>query len=242
VLACVCATLAAPACAQHHAASKPGFDLAARGAKTILIFRPSVSVGSQSTGGAFEANGAWTDAARVNIQSALERLQSRLGNRVIAAPEAYGDAVQSVEEHLALFGAVARAVTEYQMFKGNRLPTKTRDNKADVFDWSLGTGVAALPGAQHADYGLFLYTKDAYGSTGRKVLQVLALLGPGVAITSGVHQGYAGLVDLKTGDLLWLDADQSFGGDVRNMEGASKRVRELLQTIPGGRVDPEATP
>lgn len=239
-LACACATLVAPAAAQEHAAIKQGFDLPANSAKTILVFRPAVSVGSQSTGGSFEPNSEWTEAAKANIQSALESFQAKLGNTVIVAPEAYGDAARSVQEHIALFGAVARAVTEYQFFKGNRLPTKKRDNKADVFDWSLGSGVAALPGAQHADYGLFIYNKDAYGSTGRKVLQALALLGPRIAITSGVHEGYAGLVDLKTGDLLWLNADQSMGGNVRDAEGAKKRVRELLEDIPGGRVT--ATP
>ncbi|MFN6935279.1 MAG: hypothetical protein ACK4NZ_09015, partial [Tsuneonella sp.] len=83
------------------------------------------------------------------------------------------------------------------------------------------------------DYALFIYNKDAYGSTGRKVLQVLALLGPGIAVTSGEHQGFAGLVDLKTGDLLWLNADTQMGGDVREVDGSEKRVTQLLEDFPG---------
>ena len=220
--------LAVPATAQERSAIKKGFELAANSGKRILIFRPSVSVGSQSTGGMFEPNGDWTEKATKNIQASLGRLQNRLGNTVIVAPETYGEDAQRVQEHMALFAAVSQAVIEYQFFVGNRLPTKKRDNKNHVFDWSLGAGIASLPGAQDADYALFLYNRDAYGSTGRKILQVLALLGPGIAVKSGEHAGYAGLVDLKTGDLLWLNADGAMGGDVREEDGSEKRVRQLL--------------
>lgn len=230
---CLVAIAAEPASAQERSATKQGFALAAHSGKKILVFRPTVRVGSQSTGGIFEPNGEWTDKANHNIQASLEKMQANLGNDVVVAPELYGEDAQKVQEHMALFVAVSQAVIEYQFFKGNRLPTKKRDNKADVFDWSLGTGVSSLPGAKDADYGLFIFDKDAYGSTGRKVLQVLALLGPGVAIKSGEHAGYAGLIDLRTGDLLWLNADGAMGGDVRDADGSEKRVRQLLEDFPG---------
>lgn len=226
-----------PAQAQERSAVKQGFGLQADSGKRILVFRPAVSVGSQSTGGMFEPNAEWTEQAKSNIEMALQELQSRLGNEVIEAPEAFGEDAQAVEEHMALFGAVSQAVIEYQFFVGNRLPTKKRDNKADVFDWSLGDGVADLPGADRADYGLFIFNKDAYGSTGRKILQAVALLGPGIAVKSGEHVGYAGLVDLKTGDLLWLNADGAMGGDVRDAEGSQKRVRQLLEDFPGSDIE-----
>ena len=228
---------AVPAQAQERSAVKQGFELQAGSGKRILVFRPAVSVGSQSTGGMFEPNAEWTEQAKGNIETALEELQARLGNEVIEAPEGFGENAQAVEEHMALFAAVSQAVIEYQFFVGNRLPTKKRDNKADVFDWSLGDGVADLPGADRADYGLFIFNKDAYGSTGRKLLQAVALLGPGIAVKSGEHVGYAGLVDLKTGDLLWLNADGAMGGDVREEEGSQKRVRQLLEDFPGSDIE-----
>lgn len=231
-VAMLCFTVV-PTSAQEKSATKQGFELAANSNKKILVFRPSVSVGAQSTGGIFEPNAEWTERAKANIQAALEKYQRLLGNAVIVAPEAYGEEAQNLEEHMLLFGALSQAVIEYQFFVGNRLPTKKREAKADVFDWSMGAGVADLPGAKDADYALFIYNKDAYGSTGRKVLQVLALLGPGIAVTSGEHQGFAGLVDLKTGDLLWLNADTQMGGDVREVDGSEKRVTQLLEDFPG---------
>jgi hypothetical protein len=219
--------------AQERTAVKQGFELTADSGKKILLLRPKVSVGAQSTGGMFEPNAEWTDKARKYIEAALIKRQQTLGNVIVMPPEAYGEQALAVEEHTNLFGAVASAVVNYQFFAGNRLPTKKRDNKAGIFDWSLGEGVKDLPGAKDADYALFIYNKDAYGSTGRKILQVVALLGPGIAVKSGEHLGYAGLVDLKTGDLVWLNADAAMGGDVREEDGAEKRVAQLLEEFPG---------
>lgn len=236
LLAGLCLALSAPAAAQERSAVKQDFTLAPNSKKKILVFRPAVSVGAQSTGGMFEPNAEWTERSKANIQMALDKLQTQLGNEVIVVPEVYGEDARKVQEHMALFAAVSRAVIEYQFFPGNRLPTKKRDNKAAVFDWSLGSGVAELPGARDADYGLFIYNKDEFGSTGRKLLQMVAILGAGVAVKSGEHVGYAGLVDLRTGDLLWLNADAQMGGDVRDQEGSEKRVRQLLEDFPGSRI------
>ncbi len=230
---------AAPIAAQERTAVRQGFVLEANSGKRILVFRPSVNVGAQSTGGLFEPNAEWTELAKVNIEHSLAEFHSRLGNEIVIAPEAYGDDARNLEEHVALFAAVAGAVMEYQFFVGNRLPTKKRDNSDGVFDWSLGPTVSTLPGADDADYALFIYNKDAYGSTGRKILQVVALLGPGIAVQSGEHAGFAGLVDLKTGDLLWLNADGQMGGDVRELEGSKKRVRQLLEEFPGSDIEKE---
>ncbi|MGR6328304.1 hypothetical protein ACU5AX_04505 [Sphingomonas sp. XXL09] len=236
--ACVAMLICTVACtAQERTATRQGFDLPPKSGKTILLMRPVVSVGAQSMGGLFEPNRDWTETARRNIVAALAEHQASLGNRVVPAPESFGEDARRADEYARLFAAVSRAVIDYQFFVGNRLPTKKRDNKAGVFDWSLGDGVRDLPGAKDADYALFIFDRDAYGSTGRKILQVVALLGPGVAVKSGEHAGYAGLVDLRTGDLLWLNADAAMGGDVRDTDGARKRVAQLLEDFPGSVAD-----
>ncbi|GGB50690.1 hypothetical protein [Blastomonas aquatica] len=231
----ILALAAGPVCAQERSATRQGFNLPAQSGKKILLLRPTMRVGEQSTGGLFEPNADWTEQARANIGEALDASQRNLGNEIIIAPDAYGEDARALNEHMALFAAVSQAVIQYQFFVGNRLPTKKRDNKADVFDWSLGNSVASLPGADGADYALFIYNRDVYGSTGRKMLQVVGMLA-GVGVSSGEHVGYAGLVDLKTGDLLWLNADAQMGGDVREKDGAAKRVRQLLEDFPGSTI------
>lgn len=232
--------MASPASAQERSARRPGFSLPANGQSRILLLRPSIKVGAQSTGGMFEPNADWTAQARENVRAALNRAQAGLGNRIIVQEETAGEGAQVLADYMSLFSVLAGSVIEYQFFPGNRLPTKLRDNRSGGFDWTLGPGVSAIPGAADADYALFIYTEDHYGSTGRKVLQLFAAMG-GVAVRAGVHKGFAGLIDLRTGHLLWLNADVQMGGDVRTPEGAQRRVTQLLEDFPGS-TPPPATP
>jgi hypothetical protein len=236
LLAALFILTAVPAAAQEKTGSKPGFALKP-GTVKIVLMRPSIRVGSQSTGGMFEPNADWTAQARENITGALKSLQASFGNEVIAYDEGISGEGALASQYSNLFGAVSESVIEYQFFVGNRLETKKRKNS---FEWSVGPGLASLKSLQNADYALFINTNDAYGSTGRKVLQVFAALG-GVSVTSGVHVGHAGLIDLKTGELVWLNADRQMGGDVRTAEGAVKRVNQLLEGFPG-RVGPSQHP
>jgi hypothetical protein len=222
------------ALAQEKSATKPGFVLAP-GTTRIVLFRPSITAGAQSTGGMFEPNADWTAQARENVGAALAAAQKKLGNDVIEAPELYGDDAAKLAEYQALFSVVANSVITYKFFPGNRLPIKKRK---DVFDWTLGPGVADVAKSCSCDYALFIFTEDQYGSTGRKLFQVfMAVASYGaVSVKSGKHQGFAGLVDLHTGDLVWLNADLQMGGDVRTPDGAQKRVAQLLEDFPGAPV------
>src|SRR6476646_9080395 len=85
---------AAPALAQERSGSRPGFTMPANGQARILLLRPSIKVGAQSTGGMFEPNADWTRQARDNIAAALRQAQGSLGNRVIVQEEPVGDAAQ----------------------------------------------------------------------------------------------------------------------------------------------------
>src|SRR3546814_3073544 len=64
----------APAAAQERTAVKGGFELAPQSGKTILVFRPTVRVGAQSTGGIFEPNADWTDQRSEEHTSELQSL------------------------------------------------------------------------------------------------------------------------------------------------------------------------
>ncbi|MFC4254466.1 hypothetical protein GRI97_03450 [Altererythrobacter xixiisoli] len=231
-LAGACVSVSAvSAQAQERSAVRPDFAVVDREAVRVIVYRPRVTVGEQSTGGLFEPRADWNDQARQFLDAALVNSQQALGHSVIAPPEISGEQGRLLNQYQALFNSVADSVINYQFFVGNRLETKKRDNRNSQFDWSLGPGVRNLPGAEGADYALFLTTTDHYGSTGRKVLQVFAALG-GVGVQSGVHAGYAGLVDLKTGDILWINADKQMGGDVRTPDGAARRMSQLLEDFP----------
>jgi hypothetical protein len=223
------------ALAQEKTGSKDGFTLKP-GTVRIVLMRPAISVGSQSTGGMREPNADWTNQAIENLTAALKRAQGKLGNEVVLYDEGVSGEGALTSQYANLFGAVSNSVIEYQFFPGNRLPTKKRSKE---FDWGVGPGLSQLKSLEGADFALFIHTRDDYGSAGRKMLQIVGLLA-GVGVTSGIHQGDAGLVDLKTGELVWLNADRAMGGDVRTPEGAEKRVAQLLEGFPGKPVDPAA--
>jgi len=228
IIALVFALCAVSVSAQEKTGSKQGFSLRP-GTARIILMRPNIRVGAQSTGGMFEPNADWTAQARENLGAELSKIEQRLGNVVVTYDDQSPTEGPVARQYNSLFSSVAESAMEYQFFKGNRLPTKKH---SDGFEWGLGPGLAQLQSLQGADYLLFVTTRDAYGSTGRKILQVAGLLA-GVAVTSGEHRGYAGLVDLRTGELVWLNADMQMGGDVRTPEGAAKRVSELLKGFPG---------
>lgn len=229
IIAFVCAMFASPLAAQEKGAVRAGFTAESLKGEKILLLRPSVWVGSQSAGGTATPNADWTSAARSYMAAELGRRQAGFSTQIIEEPDLIGSDAKLFTGHKALFSSVAYSVLNYQFFKGNRLPT--RKNKA--FDWTLGGGTKRMAELTGARYGLFIYTRDEYGSTGRKLLQIFAAGFVGVGIKSGEHRGYAGLVDLTTGDLVWLNADFEMGGDVRNPEGMTKRVGQLLEDFPG---------
>lgn len=214
--------------AQEKTGSKDGFAVAP-GTVRIALLEPRIMVGEQSTGGMFEANADWTQQARENLEQELTKALGDIGNEVVRLDLNVTPDGESLRRYNYLFGAVADSVMEYQFFPGNRLPTKKKEKS---FEWTVGPGLRETAALQGFDYVLMIRTRDAYGSTGRKALQIVGLLA-GVGVTSGEHLGMAGLVDVKTGDLVWLNADLQMGGDPRTPEGAAKRVSQLLEGFPG---------
>lgn len=221
--------LAQPILAQERSAVRDGFSAEILKGQKILLLRPSVWVGEQSTAGLPEPNADWTAQARELLVQELARRQAEFSNELVNEPEIVGEDARVFSEHKALFNSVAGSVMTYQFFAGNRLPT--RKNKP--FEWTLGANSKILADLTGARYGLFVSINDQYGSFGRKLFQVFAAGMFGVSVKSGQHIGYAGLVDLETGHLVWLNADGEMGGDVRTAEGMQKRVSQLLEEFPG---------
>jgi hypothetical protein len=206
---------------KEKTAVKEGFSFPADGEIRIAVLRPDVAVGEMSLGGLNQPNADWTSAARKNMADALQGTKASAKTTLKFMPELQGDDEIIMAEYRALFKNVTDAVVVHKLFPGNRLPTKK-----EAFDWSLGKGVSKLGELGGGDYGLFFYSEDRYTSSTGKIMKAL-IGGP-----PPVHIGYAGLVDLTTGDLVWINADIEMGGDPRETEGAKKRVKQLLEGFP----------
>ncbi|HXM80335.1 MAG TPA: hypothetical protein VN929_00245 [Burkholderiales bacterium] len=199
----------------------PGFTSLPRGA-TVVIMPTDIELFSISGGGVLEPKADWTEAATKHFKAALLEKKRALGLSTIELAEKDADELAEVN---TLHAAVARAIALHH-FGPLALPTKE-----GKLDWSLGEPVQAIKKATGADYALFSWIRDSYTSGERAAAMIgLALLGVGVA--GGQQIGYASLVDLNTGQVLWFNRLARARGDLREPEKAAETVNTLLENFP----------
>jgi hypothetical protein len=190
----------------------------------IVVMPLDVELAQLTAGGIAEPHAEWTDAALKHMRAALDE-EARSRNVTLVdyqtdrgSPEDRETSLDLVKLHRAVGGAVL----VHQYLEGFRLPSK--DGK---FDWSLGPSVASISRAHEADYALFLYVRDSYATAGRvAVLVVAALLGVGVP--GGSQVGFASVVDLRTGDIVWFNRLIRGHGDLRTPATAAETVKALV--------------
>lgn len=251
VAVCCAIMLLATQPAEAGSVTKNGFVFPADTTVKVVVFRPDVHVGSLKVGGVDEPNADWTAAARKNIQAAMESSPEAQRAQMVFLGEYEGADGELVNQYRGLFEAAAGAMFQHEML-GDRLPTKLnplgpavpdkKPKKTYRLDWTLGPDAAKLKTVTGGDYALFFFTHDAYGDAGRKVAQLLMAGLFGAYVPAGIHTGYAALVDLSTGEIIWFNTDLAMGGDPREVDGAKKRVSQLLEGFPARGAAPAAAP
>jgi hypothetical protein len=206
--------------------TKEAFSFPAQGQVRVVLFRPDVTVSEQSTGGLDQPHAGWTEEAREQLTAALGKAQADRNIELKLMPELSGENAKLMSDYRKLFKTVADSVIRHRLFALDPLPTKK-----ESFDWTLGPGAERLGALGGGDYGLFFYTLDSFESASRKTARLIASA-MGAEAPAEINMGYAGLVDLKTGDLVWINVDVKMAGDVRTAEGAALRISELLEGFP----------
>lgn len=221
--------------ASRATATKSGFVFPSEPQnRKIVIISPDIFVGEQSTGGLDRLNADWTEDARKSLLGETGRQLRSSGFEVTMLPDVDGEDGKLLVEYRALFKLVSSAAIRNDLFPTDPLPTKK-----NAFDWSMGEGVSKLSElGGDARYGLFLYSYDSYGLPGRKAMEVIGLAA-GLDATAPPHIGYAGLVDLQNGDLVWLNVNVRLGGDIRRPDGVKTRAERLLKKFPAFSVRPK---
>ena len=201
----------------------PGFHTRPAGS-TLVIAPPDMELYAISAGGVQEPKADWTEAAQRNFKSALAVRAEQLGSNTVQLQEAQLDEFAELN---ALQRAVGEAVFVHHTGMSMKLPTK--DGR---LDWSLGDAVRPLKARTGADYALFTWIRDTYASNERKAAMIaLALIG---AISTGGEQtGYASLVDLNNGRVVWFNDLRRMSGDLRDEKSAEETVDTLLTGFPG---------
>lgn len=190
----------------------------------LVILPVDVELYSLSAGGVPEPRADWTTAAVGHMGAALGKQTGKLGLAVNLLSDKAAD---EFGEQIGLHAAVARSIALHHSVGGVwALPTK-----AGVLDWSFGDAMQPLQQRVGARYGLFVWVRDSYASAERKAAMVaMAILG--VGLTGGVQVGYASLVDLDSGRVLWFNRLARSSGDLREAGAATETIQALLSGFP----------
>lgn len=196
----------------------------------VVLMPPDIKYYLLTAGGVPEPHKEWTDAAQANFTAAAIDFSKSMGSDLtIVDPDNIGDLEVEYE---ALHSAVGLTILNHH-FGMIKLPSK---GKGEVFDWSLGPGVQKLAEQHNADYGLFVFYRDYQASGGRVAFAILAAAMQ-VGVPLGSEQGFASLVDLRTGDLVWFNVVGAGSGEMRDREGAVTAVNTLFKDIPTNKTD-----
>ena len=189
----------------------------------IVLMPPDIRYYLLTAGGVAEPHAEWTTAAQENFAAAVLDYADSIGadltllNKDNLGPEEI--------RYETLHSAVGLTVLTHH-FGMLKLPSK-----GEAFDWSLGPEISAIGRNHDADYALFVYYRDHQASGGRVAFAILAAAA-GVGVSSGSEGGFASLVDLKTGDIVWFNVVTIGSGELRDKDGAAAAVATLFKDIP----------
>jgi len=203
----------------------PGFTHLQPGDK-LLLMPVDVELYSVSAGGIDEPRADWTAKAHANLLQAIQaRKRAARVNVVELSPEKADD----FAEQSGLHAAVAQAIALHHF--GD--PMWALPTKVGRLDWSFGDAMRPLLETSGARYALFVWVRDSYASPERVAMQVAIGALTGIVLAGGAQLGYASLVDLQTGQVVWFNRLARAYGDLREPQPARESVDALLQGFPG---------
>lgn len=191
---------------------------------TILIMTPDVKYYLLTAGGVSQPHAEWTEAAKKNFSNALQDFAKERDTKIIVPGEE--NQLSDIEiMYQKLYSAVGTSILIHH-FGYSKLPTKQGS-----FDWSLGPGTQAIAEKYGANYALFSYYRDYQASEGRVAFAVLAAIA-GVGMSTGRESGFASLVDLRTGNIVWFNKVTTGVGELKDKDGARATIDVLFKSLP----------
>lgn len=196
------------------------------GGARVAVIRPDIKYYRVTAGGVPELAPDWTESARREFDLAFADYVAEAKLQV-SSPAA--DSISDeLHEFSGLHSAVGTTIQNHH-FGPIKLPSKRVGRSRDYnFDWSLGAGMSDL--GLDADYALFIYYRD-YQASGGRVGMVILAAAFNISLYAGHQGGFASLVDLRDGTVVWYNNVPSSSGDLRTDQGAQRIVRQLFEGL-----------
>jgi hypothetical protein len=187
----------------------------------ILLIQSDIKFSVITAGGVLEPQPDWTEKARSNFVSATRRELAKHGHSLTTIDANVVD--EDLAQYQKLLGAVLGTMFGYPM-----------PSKHGAFDSTLGPGVSFLKDRYGADYALFVSYHDSRASGGQQAKAIIAGMFGLYGVNTGSQSGFASLIDLTTGDIVWGRLVSLGTGDLREPDGADTTVSMLFEGMEGG--------
>ena len=201
------------------------FEINAKTARVVLM-PIDIKLTELMAAGLQEPKAEWTENARKHVTGAIGDTLAENGLKLRPYRLPKGSKRQRRDDQLAkLHGRVGGTILVHHYGQAKLATKKGR------MDWTLGITARKLGKDQNAEFALFVFLRDSYATAGRKTAMVFSrIIGGGVQ--AGERVGFASLVDLRTGNVVWFNALYSDTGDLREAEPARKVVDDLMSGFP----------
>lgn len=194
---------------------------------SVLLMPVDIELSALTAGGVNEVRADWTAKAEKLVSKSLRSQLAQHDDKLLDYVEPTdSDTLQEHNQIIKLHGVVGKTILIHSLLPATEPPTKKGS-----FEWSLGQEVSSLREASGADYGLFVFVRDSYATAGRKSLIVASALF-GLYVPGGSQVGFATLVDLRDGNVVWFNHISKQTGDLRTESAAHSAVQELIEDIP----------
>lgn len=216
---------AAPACAQYRHVSLQNNTQALP--NKILVLPADVLVREMSAGGMLEKVPEWTQQSSENLTNAMIELGKSSGKfSIVELPPLTGEEREQLEQAIATFMTVGATAHNMLLMGGDAWAHKKRE-----FDYTLGPILSFLKQKTGADAAMMLAGDDIVSSGGRKAAVIFAAA-LGVGLSTGRSLALTSVVDLATGNFLWMHYDQSMSKDLKDYASAQEMAAQIMARYP----------
>ncbi|HEV7607291.1 MAG TPA: hypothetical protein VGO61_08135 [Steroidobacteraceae bacterium] len=193
----------------------------------VLVLPVDFDVLEMSAGGMIEpVPAATTEAEEALTTATIKVLKHTKKFQIIDLPAMSPAEAELLKEHVALYKLTAFNASQMIRLGGPAWKTKQKN-----FDYSIGDGLKFLIERSGADAAVVVAGAQVNSSGGR-IAMMLLLAAAGVAIPIGGAQGTAGIVDLNSGNIQWLEERMGTKGNIREKAGAEQTMMALVGTYP----------
>lgn len=202
-------------------------------ARKLLLMPMDIELSTLTAGGVLKPEAEWTANARIHVEFAIREMMASMSVACLPAAEVDESTMTDEEKEKKVQLTKLHEVVGHSILLHQYMPVLKLPGKGARFDWSLGPESRFLKDRCDADYALFVYLRDSYASAGR-VATAIVFAAFGVGIPMGMQTGFASLVDLETGNVIWFNRLISGAGDLRTQEAAKSSTEALLHDFPRG--------